>query len=382
MSEGANRLLFAHVLRGIAVSLVIGAHYFDGFWTEPVIAPAMIAAPPHAWAVPSLIKAIVTVAPQHALGHLGVSIFFLISGFVIPFSLERQSRLGFLVARVLRIWPTYVAGFAVAVAAIALSAHWHGMPLPFARGTVPLQALFVSDIAWRPTIDGVVWTLQIEVRFYLLMLLLAPAIRRGALAPVLVAGGACLLFGSIVFGVLPPGFGGHGFYVAMLALTLTSQMLPYLLIGTVLHLLHRGTIGPRAAFVAMVLLFAATALQWPVGLIAPSARTGLVCYALMVAAFVACWRWGRTMRSAPWVLIWLADISYPLYAVHAMLGFVLLRVMLERGVPAYVALLVTTCAALAAAQVLHVLVEAPTHRLGRAWGRRLSARSRQVLSAA
>lgn len=373
MSEGENRLLFAHVLRGVAAVLVVASHFFDGFWTETTIAPAMIAAPPHAWMVPAVVSAVVAVAPQHALGHLGVAIFFLISGFVIPFSIERQSRLGFLVARALRIWPTYLAGFAVSVAAIVISARWHAMPLPFAWSSVALQSLFVGDLAWRPTIDGVVWTLEIEMRFYLLMLLLAPAIRRGRLAPILAVAGGCLLFGSVVSGVLPQGSGGWHLYFALLALTLTAQMLPYMFIGTVLHLLHRGAIGARAAGVAAALLFVAMALQWPTGLIAGSTRVGLVCYALAAVFFAACWRWGRAMRRAPRPLMWLADVSYPLYAVHGMAGFVIMRLLLERGAPGNVALFVATCLALVTAYGLHRAVEEPTHRLGRLWGRRISA---------
>ncbi len=382
MSEAGNRLLFAHVLRGIAASLVVVSHLYDGFWTETVVAPSMIAAPQHAWALPAIVSAVVALAPQHATGHVGVAIFFLVSGFVIPFSVERQSRLGFLVARAMRIWPTYAAGFAVSVAAIVVSARYHAMPLPFRWSSAVLQALFVGDLAWRPTIDGVVWTLQIEVRFYLLVLLLAPAIRRGALAPILAAAAGCLLFGSVVNGLLPQGFGGRHLYLAMLAMTLTAQMLPYLLIGTVLHLLHRGTVGVRDATVAIALLFVAMALQWPAGLVAATLRTGLVCYALSVVVFVACWRGNRRMHAAPRVLVWLADISYPLYAAHAMLGFVVLRLLLEGGVPAYAALPLVTLLVLAAAQALHRLVEEPTHRMGRAWGRRISAARERVLSAA
>jgi peptidoglycan/LPS O-acetylase OafA/YrhL len=37
----------------------------------------------------------------------------------------------------------------------------------------------VRDVAGWPSLDGIVWTLEIEVKFYLLCALLAPALRRG-----------------------------------------------------------------------------------------------------------------------------------------------------------------------------------------------------------
>ncbi len=369
MSEGTNRLLFAHVLRGFAASLVVAAHYLDGFWTEPAAVASMIAAPPLIRPVPWLARAVVAVAPHHALGHLGVSLFFLVSGFVIPFSLARQSRLGFLAARLLRIGPTYAAGLAVSVVAILISAHLHAMPRPFAWSTVVLEAAFVRDLAWRPAIDAVVWTLEIEARFYLLAMMLAPAIRRGALAPVLAAGIACALAGLALELFLPAGFGGSHLYFALIALTLDTQMLPFLLIGTVLHLVHRGTVRPAPATVAVLLLFVAMAVQWPFGTVGPTAWPGIPCYALAVAVFVCAWRFGRTMRRAPSLLIWLADISYPLYAVHAVLGYVLLRLMVEHGVPPVAAIVVALVVVLATADLLHRSVEEPTRRLGRRCGR-------------
>jgi peptidoglycan/LPS O-acetylase OafA/YrhL len=48
-------------------------------------------------------------------GPAGVALFFLISGYVIPFSLRGRSRAAFLGARAVRLLPTFWAGFAVQV---------------------------------------------------------------------------------------------------------------------------------------------------------------------------------------------------------------------------------------------------------------------------
>lgn len=47
------------------------------------------------------------------LGALGVGAFFLVSGYVIALSVERYSRRGFLVGRLMRVLPTFAAGYLV-----------------------------------------------------------------------------------------------------------------------------------------------------------------------------------------------------------------------------------------------------------------------------
>ncbi|MCQ4062259.1 acyltransferase, partial [Klebsiella pneumoniae] len=49
--------------------------------------------------------------PQFNWGAFGVALFFLISGFVIPFSFVKATWLSFLVGRFFRIFPLYAVGF-------------------------------------------------------------------------------------------------------------------------------------------------------------------------------------------------------------------------------------------------------------------------------
>ena len=64
-------------------------------------------------------------------GHFGVALFFIISGFVIPFSVASTTRAGFAVARVLRIWPTYLAGLAIAIFCVVINSGLSGKSFPY-----------------------------------------------------------------------------------------------------------------------------------------------------------------------------------------------------------------------------------------------------------
>jgi peptidoglycan/LPS O-acetylase OafA/YrhL len=65
------------------------------------------------------------------------------------------------------------------------------------------------------------------------------------------------------------------------------------------------------------------------------------------------------------LLGWLADISYPLYIVHEVNGYVIMRLSMRAGMPAWLALMLAAGFAFAAAWLLHVAIEVPSHRMGR-----------------
>jgi Acyltransferase family len=187
------KIQFANALRGIAALTVMFSHYFS-FWIDPAAIasvahfPAFQAAAP---ATPSYVRAYAATYP-FAPPAFGVALFFMVSGFVIPFSFASYGRLGFLVARIMRLYPTYMVGFGITVVSLGVAAiGWHrAFPYP---PTAVLSHILpgVRDLIGGPNIDYVVWTLEVEVKFYVVCLLIAPLLRSGSalafLAPAAIA---------------------------------------------------------------------------------------------------------------------------------------------------------------------------------------------------
>jgi peptidoglycan/LPS O-acetylase OafA/YrhL len=117
------------------------------------------------------------------LGFVGVDLFFVLSGFLlsIPFAAAKMEQrpapaLGhYLQRRVLRVFPAYWAQLAVLLLAGAWFVSWR----PLSGWDWPAHLLMVFNVGPEPVrpMVGVWWTLPVEFSFYLLLPLLAHAMR-------------------------------------------------------------------------------------------------------------------------------------------------------------------------------------------------------------
>src|SRR5206468_1842345 len=103
-------------------------------------------------------------------GQYGVFVFFLVSGYVVPASLERKGSVrGFWVSRVFRLYPLYM--FAVG-AMVVLWAPGTGSLAGTKADPVTdffADVFMLQSVLWGSTLPNVVWSLAYEMVFYLLI---------------------------------------------------------------------------------------------------------------------------------------------------------------------------------------------------------------------
>lgn len=97
-------------------------------------------------------------------GYLGVEFFFMISGYVIFFSASRRTASKFIVSRVLRLYPSY--WFAVLFTSF-FTIFWGGEEMSVSAKQILINLTMLQSQLGMSNVDGVYWTLILELYFYL-----------------------------------------------------------------------------------------------------------------------------------------------------------------------------------------------------------------------
>jgi peptidoglycan/LPS O-acetylase OafA/YrhL len=369
------RVEFANSLRGLAAVAVVFSHYFGVFWKHPEAVANLINSPAliHGQQdIPALVRWL-DFTPIFNWGVYGVALFFLISGFVIPFSLTGTNGGAFGISRCLRIVPTYVVGFSMSLLALWICAAYFSVPWPYHRAEIFIHYLpGLRDLLSSRLIDGIIWTLEIEIKFYILCGLSIVWFRRGSLKvfliPVTLFAFAALLnhAGIDRLTAFPSA------YRLALALIFCLQFIVFMFVGVLFHYLYKDQISARNAALSAIGLFGLFCLQWRTG--PNSASFGIAAsYVFALATFVFAYAYPRFFRGNS-VFNFLADVSYPLYVIHGVAGYAALRLLLDQGFKAWTALMLVTIVCLIVAWLLHRLIERPSQALGKRLARRLEMR--------
>ena len=120
------------------------------------------------------------------IGHIGVHLFFIVSGFVLPYSMYKSSyTLGalprFLLRRVVRIEPPYLISILLVLLCM-LAKTLYGLQVNYEGGIkgVLFQVLYLNGILGLPWLNVVYWSLALEFQFYILIGLLFPILNKNS----------------------------------------------------------------------------------------------------------------------------------------------------------------------------------------------------------
>ena len=112
-------------------------------------------------------------------GYVGVQIFFVISGFIIPYSLGQneytlQSFPAFMKKRLWRIWPPYAVAVFLALGNVILHAFLWKKPYTMEWMNLLLHFVYAPTFFGYEWYNILFWTLAIEFQFYIVIGLLFP----------------------------------------------------------------------------------------------------------------------------------------------------------------------------------------------------------------
>ena len=360
-------------------------------------------------------------------GQYGVFVFFLVSGYIVPASLERRGSVrGFWVSRVFRLYPLYLFALSAMIVLWASGIGSLGGMDSDAVTSSFADVFMLQSVLWGATVPNVVWSLAYEMVFYLMITaLFLGGVHRRSSRYALVFGAAAvglsgvLVPGSLSYDLLTPGvvvaitdslilvglvltLAGRGRGRTRIAGAVLAALTGLLLIvfnsgfaapwetftifalmftGTMLYRAEAGQYPWRRALYVSVLVFGLTlvAVQWHVSPLAVNdlairkTFNTLELAGLTFAVAMLC-----RHKKVPYALAWLGLASYSLYLLHPVLIEVYDSVPWTRNqnfVPTELLLVaVFLLVLLVCCGLTHRLIEAPMQRLGRRVARRLDVR--------
>ena len=273
-------------------------------------------------------------------GRIGVTVFFLVSGFVIPSSLDRGGPklslvTAFAIRRFFRLYPIYWLSVLAEVLV-----EW------LARGILPSPLIIFANLSMLHDAFGVrslqwvYWTLLTELVFYVLcvVLFLAGILRRNSG----VAAASGIALAAFLFGYTA---GADGTWLGAWEPHRRAGNLSLMFLGALLRRGHEGHLNDGISRVATMLL----AVFWLAG---AALLTRDASYAIGLVIFLA----GAFALRSPWRgLVMLGGASYSLYLFHAVL-FTLLACLVTpgglSGAPLFVYALIGAALAIGLAFVL------------------------------
>lgn len=371
-AEPASRIAFANQLRGVAALLVVVLHLGVSFWFDRngVAGHFGVAAAETPSGVPwfaRLLRGVQTFGSDTIwldFGALGVALFFLISGLVIPLSLQRLGARRFLLARAVRLLPVYVVSILLwllvwRIAQYALG----GSNRPDVNaGAVWAKTLLVSDLLGLPQFDLVSWTLQIEVKFYLAVAAIFALCNGIRFAAVMTfSGGAAVA--TVALRLLAEAGRLHwphpSVEVVVAELLLQSAFVSTIFCGQLFYgHLKLEISGRQLALRLAALQLCVVIIYVAYNIKADTLRILLI--SQITALMIFYLGMGGMKGRSSGLLDGLAQISYPLYVVHLPVGWFALLLMERAYGRASLSLAVALGAVWLAAWVVHRLVERPS----------------------
>ena len=337
----SNRIYILDDLRGIAILVVLIYHYFFVYYKDKEISNIFL-------------TNYHILNDYFNLGAFGISLFFLVSGFVIPMSLKGKQNLknvyNFFVKRFFRLYPSYWIGIIFIVTTTFLVTN----TMQYTFKQIIINFTMIQDVFRTENIDGVFWTLMIELKFYILTAILfyfnlLKDIKYIVLLLLLLST-ATLYYGYVY---QTGTYLGNGLWAYL--------MLMYL--GTAFYSYYKKNIDRK---ILLFLIFIVSIYYLFNFSYLPISEYGdKLGYSLAtvfaIFVFIIALNYKKSLSN---ITTFLGNISYPFYLIHQVVGYLLITSFIDFSIDKPFGQIVTFLIMIIVALLIHKFIEKPSNKFG------------------
>lgn len=363
MENTKNKIWFLHLLRGVACLMVLYSHIFQLFWIKYNDLKMF-------WQGSDLLINVSDVficRVNEIINNfhvqfrmLGVALFFLISGFVIPISLEKTKGIPFLIQRMTRIYPVYVIGLLILSCSMLVYCFYTKQHWQYGLKSIILNASLFKDWSNVPTMDGINWTLEIELKFYILMAFLVQFFNIKNARIAIIIGLVFLILKFLTF-ILTSSFWSKPAFI----INFNIFFLTYMLIGTGYYNFYKRNLSlKKLLFYIVTMVTICFVCMFRNQIFTINILDYYINYSLALLIFTIVYLIKERLAYNR-VLNCLANISYPLYVVHGFNSYILMTVLYKYIHNYYICTSAALVMSLLLAYILHLVVELPSIAFGK-----------------
>lgn len=352
MSKKKDFIVFIGWIRALAPLLVLYAHmvgqYLEGsklYWSPNDFIQRFIIHP---------------LGIIQDFGFLGVVLFFLISGFIVTFTAQRETRFTFFIKRFMRIYPPIIVAIIFFIVLYYVVVRFYGITI-IEQEKLSLKSILMSMtlfnyvLVQQNPLIGVAWTLIIEVLFYIMMFLILPIVGKNPKLTII-----SLL--SLTFCVV---FFSRSVNPNFFLLAVSISYIPIIILGQILYYWWSKQIG----LVNAVSFFIVAYLEfiWGVKKLNPQFYSISNSYSLSlfygILIFAALMMNNRILSMPP-IIKFFENISYSLYLYHGLVGLTFLT-LTQMLIPYSYALFFAIVLTFLVSYASYLFVEYPSQKLAR-----------------
>ncbi len=282
-------------------------------------------------------------------GHLGVDFFFMISGFVILLTALNKDFKGFAISRIARLYPAFWVSVSITTIAIVFIG---GDRFSVGLNQYLVNLTMVSRCFGVDPVDGVYWTLFVEIRFYLLISLLILLNQTSKIKLFLIL--------WLMISIAAP----HIKLPSVVQAVLITKWASYFIAGAAFYLIRKEGISTIKTGIVVASFFLSVYYSF---LRVPEHESiyqvtfsygvvfGIIAIFYLTMFLIATNKLGILNKKQ---MVTLGVVTYPLYLIHQNVGFMLFNYF-GQSIEKHVLLLLVISAMIAGAYVIHKYMEIP-----------------------